>query len=657
MTIGGAKTMENAHVATAQFAPSAWHERALATVAADGGIDTIAALLADAAAWLPRLADEGLRARLLRRHAVALREDVPLYDLAAAIIAPWLAEAYGHRAGRAPSQGTIRANLIALLAHLHRPAVAATDPWLGLVEILWTAARTALAAPGMAHRLAAELLLAYTGDFARGLVETLAIDEADGERLALLLGRDATGDPAALLPTLTPAPIDRSRLLPTTIGDHLAVMGLGHYQAVREALSLNTFGEVAGQQWPTAELGRRGDLSGRAQLRPPGADAQQLLSPDQVALWSTKMWQQRGELSDLDADMLDALSAIWIHQATGVQDSARATVDGLLELRGILPKLQKDGRRTGFQHRQRQDILRALGHIQNLWIDIVEREHEGEQHGAEPEVGGRRRPGRLMLQSRAFVITDRVGIVYDSGEFDINLFQFRPGEVFAAFLLGAGNQAALLSAQALRYDPYRQIIEKRLARFLSWQWRSTRGTVGRGQGYTVDDLLKAAGKEADTRRPTETRDRLERALDTLTDDGVIAGWHYRDWREPMAGQRGWVAGWLAATVVVTPPSIVADQYQQIGLPLLQPGAVVAAGDLPGATPAPTPLPDTAAEIGELLKRERTARGKLTQGDVARELGVTQGFISKLERGQSADRLVREPEFRARLRAWLVSPPA
>jgi len=655
MTSSGAEEMESERAATAQCAPSAWHERALATVAADGGIDTIAALLADAAAWLPRLADEGMRARLLRKHAVALREHVPLYDLAAAVIAPWLAETYGQQAGRTPAQEAIRANLIALLAHLHRPAVAATDPWLDLVEILWSAARAGLAAPGTAHRLAAELLLAYTDDFARGLMETLAIDDADAERLTLLLGRDATGDPAALLPTLAPAPVDRSRLLPTTIGDHLAVMGLGHYQAVREALSLNTFGEVAGQQWPTAELGRRGDLSGRAQLRPPGADAQQLLSPEQVTLWSTKMWQQRGELSDLDADVLDALSAIWIHQAAGVQDSARATVDGLLELRGILPKLQKDGRRTGFQHRQRQDVLKALSHIQNLWIDIVEREHDGEHDGAEPETGGRRRPGRLMLQSRAFVITDRVGIVYDSGEFDIDLFQFRPGEVFAAFLLGAGNQAALLSAQALRYDPYRQIIEKRLARFLSWQWRTTRGMPGRGQGYTVDELLRAAGKEPDTRRPTETRDRLERALDTLGDDGVIAGWHYRDWQESAAGQRGWLALWLGATVVVTPPAVVATQYQQIRLSLPQLPTASESATAPTATERDT-LPRTATEIGALLRHARATRGRLTQGDVARELGVTQGFISKLERGQSADRLVNDPHFRARLHAWLAVPP-
>lgn len=641
--------METERTTVPQFSPTMWHTQALEHVAVAAGLDTISALLASAPAWLPRLGDDGTRAKLLRTHAVMLREHVPLYDLAAALIAPWLAREYGTHTGTTTSLGAIRANLVAVLTHLHRPAPVATDPWLGLVEVLWAAARPLGDVGGAPQRVAAEVLLAYADDFARDIVEMLAVDDADAERLGLLLRRRATSDPAALLPASDARPLERTRLLPATIGDHLAVMGLGHYQAVREALAHNTFGEVAGQDWPTAELGRRGELLGRAQLRPPGTDAQQLLPPDQVALWSAKMWQQRGELSDLDADVLDALSAVWIHQATGVQDSARATVDGLLEMRGILPKLQKDGRRTGFQHRQRQDVLKALAHIQNLWIDIVERGRDSTEDDIEIEATGRRRPGRLMLQSRAFVITDRVGIVYDSGEFDVNLFQFRPGEVFAAFLLGAGNQAALLSAQALRYDPYRQIVEKRLARFLSWQWHASRAQTGRSQGYTVDELLKAAGKETDTRRPTETRERLERALDTLGDDGVIAGWQYRDWHESTSGQRGWLNRWLATTILVTPPPFVIAQYQQATLPLPQARAHVAVQEHTTTTPQ---LPETAAEIGALLKQARASRGKLTQGDVARELGVTQGFISKLERGQSADRLVNESQFRARLRVWL-----
>ncbi len=644
------------------FDPTPWLEEGLRQINLATGAAGLAALLATAPEWLPRLADERQRSALLRQHTVALRRGTPLYELTAALITPWLVHRLAGQSGGA-SAVTTRANLVALLAHLHRPASAATDPWSGLVEWVWMHARGETGVPGQGlgpldradldavARQAVELLLAYAQEFARSVVDTLAVDEASGERLDLLLGQRAVGDPAALLPPAGQSIADPAILSPRSVDDHLTVMGLGHYQAVREALYKNTFGEMEGQLWPTAELTRRGEVLGRAQLRPPGTDAQRLLQPDQLELWSKKMWQQRGELSDLDADVLDALSAIWLHQARLVQDSARATVDALLAMRGITPKLRGDGRRSGYHHRQRQEMLRALAHIQNLWIDIAEREIEAAPRCDEGDAAARRRSGRLVFQSRAFVITDRVGIAYDSGEFDIDFFYFRPGEVFAAFLLGPGNQTALLSARALRYDRYRQVWEKRLARFLSWQWRAAADSSVDGQMYTVGELLNAVGKEVDARRPTETRDRLERALDTLSEDGVIAGWNYRNWQEPAYGQRGWVLDWLETEVLVMPPAVVAAQYRQFSLPI----TLLATGSIEASPPesAPPPLPPSPETVGALIKATRKSRGNLTQADVAAALGVTQGFVSKLERGQGAGRHLTDPDFRQRLVAWLA----
>lgn len=642
------------------FDPAPWIEEGVRHVDLTAGTTGLISLLATSREWLSGLADERQRSVLLRRHALALREGTPLYELTAALIAPWLAHRFAGQPGGA-SVVIARANLIALLDHLHRPASAATDPWRGLVEWVWMRAPEQVDAhgraldpldhggPDTAQRRAVRLLLAYVQEFARSVVDILAIDEASSERRDLLLGRRAVGDPAALLPPAAGALAD-AVLSPRPIDDHLTIMGLGHYQAVREALYKNTFGEMDGQLWPTAELTRHGEVLGRAQLRPPGTDAQQLLQPDQIELWSKTMWQQRGELSDLDADVLDALSAIWLHQARSVQDSARATVDVLLAMRGIAPKLRGDGRRSGYHHRQRQEALKALAHIQNLWIDIANREIEATPGGEESDTAVRRRPGRLVVQSRAFVITDRVGIAYDSGEFDINIFHFRPGEVFAAFLLGPGNQTALLSAKALRYDPYRQVWEKRLARFLSWQWRAANGSVD-DQIYTVGELLTAVGKEVDARRPTETLDRLDRALDTLSDDGVIAGWSYLGWQEPAYGHRGWATDWLQAQVQVAPPDVVAARYHQFGLPILLLPA--GSGEISPPQHAPSALPSSAEAIGTLIKATRRSRGGLTQADVAAALGVTQGFISKLERGQGAGRHLADPDFRQRLATWLA----
>jgi hypothetical protein len=341
------------------------------------------------------------------------------------------------------------------------------------------------------------------------------------------------------------------------------------------------------------------------------------------------MWRQREELSDLDADALDALSALWLYQARSVQDRAVADVDGLLAMRGIKPRSRGNGHRAGYELEQRAEMLRAVAHIQNLWITIAEMDVP-----AAATTGHGRRPAKRVVQSRAFVVTDRVGQVDPSGNLDVDKFVFRPGEVFAHFLLGPGSQTALLSAMALKYDPYRQIWEKRLARYLSWQWRTKARNAQYLQPYRVATLLDAVGKGLDARRPAVTRERLEKALDTLQRDGVIAAWQYERWEESLANQRGWGQLWIEATLLIEPPAAVKERYQ----PLVR-----------HRPPAPSAaLPE---RLGERIRRRRKELG-LNQQAVGEALGVTQAYVSMLERGRIPDE-TPSPAFRKRLEAWLA----
>lgn len=57
------------------------------------------------------------------------------------------------------------------------------------------------------------------------------------------------------------------------------------------------------------------------------------------------MWEQRSQLSDLEADALDALSALWLYQVKSEKDDAVAHVDNFLQLRGLTPKQSGNGRR------------------------------------------------------------------------------------------------------------------------------------------------------------------------------------------------------------------------------------------------------------------------------------------------------------------------
>ena len=141
------------------------------------------------------------------------------------------------------------------------------------------------------------------------------------------------------------------------------------YHLTQEALYKKNFYQVDGHPWPTALL-VHDKARGHAQLRPPVLDNQPLMPPEEIVDWTQLMWRQREELSDLDADALDGLSHLWLQHARSPQDDAVADIDDFLALRGLKPKRDGYGRRTGYEPEQRLAMLRALNHIQNLWLDV-----------------------------------------------------------------------------------------------------------------------------------------------------------------------------------------------------------------------------------------------------------------------------------------------
>jgi hypothetical protein len=158
-------------------------------------------------------------------------------------------------------------------------------------------------------------------------------------------------------------------------------------------------------------------------------------------------------------------------------------------------------------------MWQSLAHIQNLWLTMatLETYDSDEARPGKP----RRKPTTRAIHSRAFVITDLLGQLRVDGFVDVEQFIFRPGKVFAHFLAGPGRQTALLSAKALAYDPYRQTWEKRLTRYLSWQWRCEAQTGNYLQPFAVTTLLTAVGSPVNRRRLTWQRERLEKTLDTI----------------------------------------------------------------------------------------------------------------------------------------------
>lgn len=428
----------------------------------------------------------------------------------------------------------------------------------------------------------------------------------------------------------------------------LQVLSAAFYQATREALALNTFKPTEGSPWPTARLSK-GGASGHAQLVPPVIENEPLLPPEETERWVQVMWKQREELSDLDADALDLLCHFWLEQAKRPEDGAVAHIDEFLEMRGLKKNQSGTGRRGGYKQEQRLEMLRALSHIQSIWlkmgqIEMYEDSEKGSgnnnsahKRGHSGGQGKKKQPVTKQIESRAFVVTDRLGQLNMDGYMEVEQFKYRPGDLFAHFLLGPGRQTAIMSAKAVQYDPYRQKWEKRLARYLSWQWRIQASRTGYSRPYRVNTLLEVVGEENGPQRPHLIRNRLEKALDCLQDDKLIASWQYERWDEEMGGRPGWLADWREATLLIEPPANIYESYRTLERHQ-------------EVTAASRRLPSQVENTESLVQQLKEKRKKLgiSQRDCATSLGCGQGFLSKLESGvaKPSDQLLEK------IRDWI-----
>lgn len=488
--------------------------------------------------------------------------------------------------------------------------------WIGLNASSWWREGETERVP-VTHDVVAGLIGIYAEEAAQAIAELLSPPHKPLTYLEGLLGIRA-------MPHDTRPDIPR---------DMLVVLSSGHFQGLREALYKNTFRRVDGTPWPTAEL-TRGGTTGYAQLRPPIVENEPNLPREQVQAWAQTMWRQQSELSDIDADALDALCAIYLSQARSPEDGAVADVDEILSMRGLKPKRGGQGRRGGYEPEQREEILRALSHIQNIWLNIAEvKVYENDP------AGGKKKPVTKTLQSRPFIITDRMGQIRLDGYMDVERFIFRPGKAFASFLFGSGRQTGLLFRKALQYDPYRKKWEKRLTRYISWHWRAIARTGQFVQTYRVQTLLEAVGEDLNERYPSKTRGRLEKALDQLLGDGVVAAWQYDRWDEAITEKRGWGRDWLTATIAIEAPDELKDYYARLAR---------GADTKPSSHTLEVEVVPPAADLAARIRQHRRRMGQ-SQLQVAELLGIQQGYFSKVERGKATP----SAKLRKALDLWMA----
>lgn len=390
-----------------------------------------------------------------------------------------------------------------------------------------------------------------------------------------------------------------------SVSGYIHVMNNVAYQNVREALYKNMFCSDETNPWPTTPL-YKGNMEGVVQFKPPffADDWQAGLPVDQA-------WREAEGVSDLDVDLFDALCSVFLSRASHSKDLIEVYFDELLQMRGLKAKLGGEGRRGGYEQKQRRQVLESLSRIQSLWIEIEK---------AVIYVKGR--PVEMKLQGRTFLFKDSAGKECRISELsEEKKVYFTIDDIFSRYLYGSGRQIAILPIKALHYHPHHRTWEKRLARYVSWRWRTQARKGDYLQPNKVATLLNAIGEDINERTPSRTRDRLEKALDTLHEDGIIGGWHYdHKWDETIADSRGWYRTWRNAAIIIEPPAVITEQYQSIQK---RKKTKHSQGSL---------MPMSSLNLlGQQLRLMRSQLG-LTLSQVAEEIGVSPSYLSHIECG-------------------------
>jgi hypothetical protein len=319
---------------------------------------------------------------------------------------------------------------------------------------------------------------------------------------------------------------------------YLTTCNSSEFRSIQRAVTLNTFEVDPKRNLPSAPISRGGNL-GEVVISPPeGRDL---------------VWDAHRRLDAKDADTMDMLTAVFLKEAQDAQDLVLVKIDDLLRMRGLKEKSRGGiGRRHGFKKEQRQEMVESVRRVEDLRIEM-----------AKIAVYDETTKKIESLEGRAFEVT------YHRGANDnVMAIVFRPGVVFAVFLFGTGRQVAPISEKVLQYDPTKKVWEKQLARYFAWQWRirATKPHQPLTLPLKISSLLDQVGVPGkDMRRPGRVRTRLETALTTLAEDGVIQQYTYVT-RPPAAGFRDSSSSFLNCLVEVEAPAYIRDHYKQAASP-------------------------------------------------------------------------------------------
>ncbi|MED1203503.1 helix-turn-helix domain-containing protein [Heyndrickxia acidicola] len=407
------------------------------------------------------------------------------------------------------------------------------------------------------------------------------------------------------------------------------------FHKLRDTISKNEFDLV--EKIPTARIVEKA-LEATAQVRAENTYPK-MKSNAAIEQWKNLTSQAITSMDDLTADIFDIVSILWMQQANHKDQMIHFHTDDALNLRRLQGrKEESDGYQSSFRKKERDEIMKRLAALTTIWIRI-ERENLrfiNEDQGSFEEIG--------QVQFNPLFVVDSVTVAY-RGDNPIGIYEcsIRPGELLSNFLFGSQKSSGMLALKTLEYHPTKQKYHKRLARYLSWQWRIRQKSADYLRAYYIGGdkgLLKVMDLDVNPRYGSRIKEQFEEILDTLQQDGIIKEWSYKekDLEQQIEQERNWFANtWLKARVQIIPPIEVTGMVDEREL-------LLSSDDTEETVDFSTMLKgmtrrETAAAIEmvtkiqvtpENMSRIRKERG-LSLQEAAKEMGMSHSTLSRYER--------------------------
>jgi hypothetical protein len=266
-----------------------------------------------------------------------------------------------------------------------------------------------------------------------------------------------------------------------------------------------------------------------------------------------ELWEQLDQYRDHD---VDAFAIALAYSAKTKGQSFWIFGDDILDHRGKVPRMQRDApdkekRPAGQRQARGIQYGESFRRLSNTWVNI-------RQVVDEPEYDkrNRRRKQRVFTHAGRLLMVEEV---WYQKEFDPDTgetinghvigWKIRVGEWLQTYLEFPNEQIALLSSKILKYDPHNHPWEKRLGYYFFVHGHIS-NSKGGGATFNreIEDLLDTVSLDIDSRFPQRTKDRFEKAMNRLKEDGIISDWHYKEDLGPPS--KRWQEQWLKSMITI-----------------------------------------------------------------------------------------------------------